>query len=288
MTFPVWPTVQSIPVSAVTDDPPSDTAPSGIAGVSGTGRDTSLDPRDDASSDQRRDAPAKAAEPNPAAGFGFSGDPEQRGDVQEDMLHAQRLWDATLAANRLDNAGIGHERQRMETADLTVTAGLLIDGRPGQTRTCIEALIAHTTAHVLALDLGDIDGAGAVLHALAEGHPDRITAWHVSQRPQWRQGTATWSECRAKLLRLDTADVHVFVDLDVRFDRDAITPLLAEIDKGATAAGWEDPMGPDRLLAIRRSAALHALPENSGHDAALLLWHAVPDRVTVPSRGGEH
>ncbi|MFI6600181.1 hypothetical protein ACIBHX_28390 [Nonomuraea sp. NPDC050536] len=284
-TFHVWPTVQSIPVSARSDESPTRSAFGGIAGVSGTGRDTSQAPRDDPSH-QHHHEPARGAEAEPAAGFGFSGEPGQPGDAQEDaqedMVHAQRVWDATLAANRLDDAGIVRERQRVETGDLTVTVGLLIDGRPGEARACIDALIAHTTAHVLALDLGDVDGAGAVLHAEAESHPDRITAWHVRQRPLWREGTATWSESRAKLLRLDTADVHVFMDIDLAIDGDAITPLLAEINNGAMAAGWEDPIGPDRLLATRRSAAFRALPEDSGQDATPLLWDALPGRATVP------
>ncbi|WP_157248235.1 hypothetical protein [Nonomuraea typhae] len=280
-SFPVWPTVSSIPVSARTDDPPASL--DDLAGVSGTGRDAGRAP---AAPGENRGAGARGAEANPAAGFGFSGDPEQRGEVREDMVHAQRVWDAALAANRLDDAGLVRERQRAETAELTVTAGLLVDGRPGQAAACLDALLAHTTAHVLALDLGDVDGAGAVLHERAERRPDRVTAWHTRERASGRAGSATWSECRAKLLHLDTAAVHVFLDLGLTMDGDAITPLVARIEQGAVAAGWDEPIGPGRLLAVRRSAALHALPEDSAHDATALLWQALPGAVTLPIAAG--
>ncbi|MFI6498145.1 hypothetical protein [Nonomuraea typhae] len=276
-SFPVWPTVSSIPVSARTDEPPASL--DNLAGVSGTGRDTGRAP---AAPGESRRGGARGAEANPAAGFGFSGDPEQRGEVREDMVHAQRVWDATLAANRLDDAGLVRERQRAETAELTVTAGLLVDGRPGRVAACVDALLGHTTAHVLALDLGDVDGAGAVLHERAGRHPGRVTAWHAGERASWRAGSATWSACRAKLLHLDTAAVHVFMDIDLTLDGDAITPLIARIKQGAVAAGWDEPIGPDRLLAVRRSAALRALPEDSAHDATLLLWQALPGAVTLP------
>ncbi|MFI6316172.1 hypothetical protein ACIBG8_01560 [Nonomuraea sp. NPDC050556] len=258
-TFTVWPTVRSIPISAVTDESPKTPSADGIAGVSGTGRDTDLAPSTQHSGKQH-DRPTRAAEANPADGLGFSGDPEQRGAVQEDMMHAQRLWDGTLAANRLDDAGLVHERQRVETADLTVTAGLLVAGNPDEVRACVEALVTHTTAHVLALDLGDVDGAGTALHDQAERFPDRVTAWHVAERPE---GTASWGECRAKLLYLDTADIHLIMDTAAILDRDLVTPLVAEIDRGAAAAARE---GFDGLLAVRRSAALSVLPADSAHD----------------------
>ncbi|MFD0468092.1 glycosyltransferase family 2 protein [Nonomuraea thailandensis] len=154
------------------------------------------------------------------------------------MLHAQRVWDGTLATNRLDDLGVNSERQRMETKDVTVGVGLLVDGRPEDVRRCLQSVLDHTNARVLALDLGDVDGAGDVLRELADRHPERIAAWHVAEQPHWRGGTATWGESRAKLLRLDESEVHVLMDTDVVLRGDALTPLVAAVASGAVAAGW--------------------------------------------------
>lgn len=342
----VWPTVRSIPVSAVTDTkPPGHLKPARIeqvAGAAGTGRDTAGgagEPGAEAApapapvaatgvgtagtKRTRRSAGAAAARtgasPNPAADLGFSGDPGQHGDPDDGMLHAQRAWDASLATNRLDDQGVNLERQRVETKGVTAGVALLVDGWPEDVRRCVESVIEHTGAHVLALDLGDVDGAGDVLEELAERHPERITAWHVSETPHWRGGTATWGESRAKLLRLDESEVHVLMETNVVLRGDALTPLIAAIVEGAVAAGWrglkpvaaEEPdparestgdVGPrtvwreadpgtvralsGELIAVRRAQAFGALPEDAhyGRYADLELSLALPGHLVVPHR----
>ncbi|MEV0144863.1 MULTISPECIES: hypothetical protein [unclassified Nonomuraea] len=293
-------------MSAVTDGTPSrrlrPPRPQDIAGGTGTGRDTAGGAGPGGAGQSPADGPAGTAETvatgvgtgrarpagagargNPAAEFGFSGDPAQHGDPGDDLLHAQRVWDGSLAVNRLDDLGVNAERQRVRTEDITTTVGVVVDGNPEDTRRTLRSVVDHTAAHVLALDLGDVDGAGAVLDELAGRHPERFTVWHVEEKPAWRGGTATWGECRAKLLRLDTAEVHVVVDSSVVLDGDAITPLVAAIDDGAVAAGWTgleqdggawresgpgevarevSALGGD-LLAVRRSAALGDAPEDA-------------------------
>ncbi|MDR8407360.1 hypothetical protein MTP10_01225 [Nonomuraea sp. 3-1Str] len=301
-------------MSAVTDGTPSrrlhPPRPQDIAGGTGTGRDTAGGAGPGGAGPSPADRPAGSAQTvatgvgtgrarsagagaggaagsgargNPAAEFGFSGDPAQHGDPGDDLLHAQRVWDGSLAVNRLDDLGVNAERQRVRTEDITTTVGVVVDGNPEDTRRTLRSVIDHTAAHILALDLGDVDGAGAVLSELAGRHPERFTVWHVEEKPAWRGGTATWGECRAKLLRLDTAEVHVVMDSSVVLDGDAITPLVAAIDDGAVAAGWTgleqdggawresgpgeaarevSALGGD-LLAVRRSAALGDAPEDA-------------------------
>ncbi|MGN9841410.1 hypothetical protein ACTMTI_25115 [Nonomuraea sp. H19] len=286
-----------------------------VAGTSGTGRDTTggaatgagtggaaRPAREDGMATGVGTAGAKPqgahARANPAAELGFSGDPHQRGDPGDSMLHAQRVWDASLATNRLDDAGVNVERQRVETRDVTAAVGLLVDGWPGDVRDCVQSVMDHTDATVLALDLGNIDGAGDVLADLAERYPERITVWHVAEAPHWREGTATWGESRTKLLRLDESDVHVLMDTSIALRGDALTPLVAAIAEGAVAAGWRGmepsdgrPAGPGRvraltgeLMAVRRSAALGALPEdaNYGRNADLELSLGLRGELVVP------
>ncbi|GAA3574599.1 hypothetical protein GCM10022419_064600 [Nonomuraea rosea] len=313
-------------MSAVTDaKSPSSLRPARIeqvAGSAGTGRDTTGGPENGAAGAATGVGTARArgthARLNPAAELGFSGDPGQHGDPDDGMLHAQRAWDGTLATNRLDELGVNAERQRVETKGVTAAVGLLVDGWPQDVERCVRSVVEHTDAQVLALDLGNVDGAGDVLDVLSERHPERITVWHVAEEPHWRGGTATWGESRAKLLRLDDSDVHVLMETSGALLGDALTPLVAAIVAGAVAAGWhgmepsdgewqgavaEDDgwrkaeatgwreAGPGKvralsgdLLAVRRSAALTALPEdaNYGGNADLELSLALSGDLVVP------
>ncbi|WP_143043709.1 hypothetical protein [Nonomuraea jiangxiensis] len=240
---------------------------------------------------------------NPAAELGFSGDPGQHGDPGDVMLHAQVTWDGTLATNRLDELGVTYERRRLEVKDVTTSVSLLVDGWPADVEKCVQSLLDHTSARVLALDLGNVDGAGDVLRGLAERYPERVAVWHVAEQPHWRGGTATWGECRAKLLRLDEAEVHVLMETSLMLCGDALTPLVAAVVEGAVAAGWRgvelldggeqwQDAAPGRvnaltgdLMAVRRSAAIGALPEqaNYGRNADLELSLGLSGELVVPA-----
>ncbi|MFF4623754.1 hypothetical protein [Nonomuraea jabiensis] len=285
-----------------------------VAGSSGTGRDTAGG-AETGTKAQPTGAGAHARL-DPAAELGFSGAPGQPGDTGDTMLHAQRTWDSSLATNRLDELGVELERLRTETKDVTVSVSLLVDGWPEDVRKCVGSVVEHTNARVLAIDLGDVDGAGEVLDELAGLHPDRIAVWHVAEEPHWRGGTATWGECRAKLLRLDESDVHVLMDTNVELCGDALTPLVAAVAEGAVGAGWRgvdfpdgepEPVqmvepgpgtaGPRRvraltgeLMAVRRGPALGALPEDAdyGRNADLALSLALqqgPLQQGAPKQG---
>ena len=119
----------------------------------------------------------------------------------ERMVSSQLLWDASLSVSRLDESitpPVG--AAEAEVAPPTVTVGLVVDGWPDDLRECVRALVARTEAKILALDLGDVDGAGTVLNELVKEFPRRVEAWHVAETPHWRGGTAGWGESRTKLL----------------------------------------------------------------------------------------
>ncbi|MFI6506347.1 glycosyltransferase [Streptosporangium sp. NPDC050855] len=251
-----------------------DADPGRVAGAADPGRD----PGGLGELDANRIAETEAA-PGPTADDSqLLGRSEDHDGHPERMVSSQLLWDGSLSVSRMDESIVppaGVEEASAPRA--TVTVALLVDGRPDDVRECVRALVARTEVKVLALDLGDVDGAGAVLHELAGEFPRRVDAWHVAELPHWRGGSAGWGESRNALLRLDDSDVHVVMDTSVILDGDAVTPLVKALeDENVTAAGWEGvTFGDDgrgwadaeagevrglhgHLLAVRRDAALAA------------------------------
>ncbi len=304
--FKVWPTVSSVPAEGLQGagrgGPSEQPARAGAAGsvtaageASATGEGSGAGARQSASPDAER--VSRAAEPT--AHPGRLGDldadrvadteaaPEQkpegaelvgRSDENEGrperMISSQLLWDGSLSVSRLDEEVTPVEVE--EPVTTTVTVGLLVDGWPDDLRTCVRALVARTEAKIIALDLGNVDGAGAVLEELVREYPRRIEAWHVAETPHWRGGSAGWGESRTKLLQLDDSDVHVVMETSTVLDGDAITPLIRELKDDVVAAGWQGvnpgqdghdwhEAGPGEvkgvlghLFAVRRDAALAA------------------------------
>lgn len=185
-----------------------------------------------------------------------------------------------------------------------VTVALVFEGWPDDVRACMEALLTHAPddTAVIALDLGNVDGAGDVAHELASAHPDRVTVWHVA-------GPSGWGSARAALLRADTAAVHVVMDPSTILEDDAISPLLSSLDdSGVVAAGWRGAApgadwrefhesGPGAvpallgyLIAVRRHAALHVgfspkayFYRNADLEFSLALRDAGLGRLVVPA-----
>lgn len=126
------------------------------------------------------------------------------------------------------------------------TVGLLAEGWPDDLRACVQALCTHAPEGVVVtvLDLGNIDGAGDVVHELAQEHPRQVREWHVSD-------PTGWGRARNALLRADTATVHVIMDSSTILEGDALTPLLACLDDPSVAgAGWRGVDADDGWLAF--------------------------------------
>jgi hypothetical protein len=149
------------------------------------------------------------------------------------------------------------------------SVALLVEGYPDDLRDCVTALLAVAPAgvQIIGLDIGNVSGAGDVLHELAVASAGRVAEWHVAAGKGWGVG-------RNALLRADTAPVHVLMETSTILTGDAISPLLAELaDPAVVAAGWRgadpDPdlrsfhdAGPGQvtallsyLMAVRTEAA---------------------------------
>jgi GT2 family glycosyltransferase len=132
----------------------------------------------------------------------------------------------------LDQLG---DATQAEGARCAVT--LLVDGWPDDVRTCIDALLNSTTDDVVvvALDLGNVDGAGLELHRMAQAHPTRVIDLHVAAT----MAQAGWSTAVTAVLRACAPELVAVMDVSTVLDGDAITPLLELLDDDAVvAAGW--------------------------------------------------
>jgi hypothetical protein len=210
-----------------------------------------------------------------------------------------------------DMRGLPDRSARPDTHRATVS--VVVDGWPDDVRTCLGALLAHTSDDVVVqiADLGNADDAGAAVHEFAG---PRVTAWHVAGTAAWRGGTVGWADVRRALLRADTARLHVWCDLSTVLTGDALTPLLDAIDASddVVAAGWRGvdvdtadewrsftDAGPGDvdavlgyLMMIRRSVALAAdVPDpkarfyrNADMETCFALRAAQPGaRIVVPA-----
>ena len=117
------------------------------------------------------------------------------------------------------------------------TIGVIVDGWPNDVRTCLDALLLHMPdgAVIIGLDLGNVDGAGLVLHEYAIAQPARVVELHCAQSLQ----QCGWSAAVTALLEISESRVHVIMDLSSVLEDDAITPLVQAVDGTVVGAGWK-------------------------------------------------
>jgi hypothetical protein len=119
--------------------------------------------------------------------------------------------------------------QAIHLEHTAVSVVIIVDGWPEDTRTCIDALLAHAPkdARIIALDCGNINGAGGELL-----HP-RIVDLHIADvNPGWSSAVTT-------LLDIAESDVVVLMDLSTVLTGDAISPLVNAVGDDVVAAAWQ-------------------------------------------------
>lgn len=114
---------------------------------------------------------------------------------------------------------------------------VLVDGWPQDAATCLDALVAHAPADVVivAVDLGDVDGAGRVVHERATAHPDRVIEVHLAT-PLAQSG---WGPTVTAMLAACATPLVGVMDMSTILDGDALGPILAAFDDpSVVASGW--------------------------------------------------
>jgi GT2 family glycosyltransferase len=165
-----------------------------------------------------------------------------------------------------------------EAASRPASVQLLVEGWPDDLAQCLDALLAHTSLPIVVLDLGNLDGAGDLLHSYAAANPDRVRELHVA-------GTAGWSAARTALLKADPSEAVIWMETSTVLDGDALSPLLAVLasDSSVVGTGWR---GVDVDVADEwRTFVDH---EGTGECDALLGYLAVWDRAALLAVGGPH
>lgn len=164
-------------------------------------------------------------------------------------------------------------------SEATCVVAVLVDGWPDDVERCIRAVVDNTGPDivVVALDCGNVDGAGDTVHRLAQGSAGRVIELHVS-------GTLAqvgWGKAIAALLEASGSEFFAAMDLSTVLDGDALGPILSVFDDpSVVGSGWRgvDVDLDDNwrsfvdaesgevdavlgyLIVVRRSAALTAGP----------------------------
>jgi hypothetical protein len=106
---------------------------------------------------------------------------------------------------------------------------VIIEGWPQDARTCIDALLTWVppAVRILALDCGNVDGAGEVLD------DPRIVDLHIADV------NPGWSTAVTALMEIAASDVVVLMDVSTVLTGDGISPLIEAISDDVVAAAWQ-------------------------------------------------
>jgi hypothetical protein len=119
--------------------------------------------------------------------------------------------------------------------DTTVVL-VIVDGWPEDTRTSLTALLTHAPNHVrvLAVDCGNLDGAGVVVHELAKVY-ENLIEFHFAQTLI----ELGWANVVKAAAAVASSEFFAVMDLSTIWEGDALTPLLGVFEDAQVAlSGW--------------------------------------------------
>ena len=115
---------------------------------------------------------------------------------------------------------------------------VIVDGWPDDTDTCLAALAEHAPGDsmVLAIDCGNVDGAGVRAEAWAVSHPELFRVVHLEQQ----LSVLGWAAVVSAAIDLSACDAFAMMDMSTVIEGDVFPALLAVLERdGVVATGWK-------------------------------------------------
>lgn len=115
---------------------------------------------------------------------------------------------------------------------------VIIDGWPDDTDTCLASLAEHAPGDsiVLAIDCGNVEGAGIRAEAWAQSRPDRFRVVHLEQE----LSVLGWAAVVSAAIDISVCDVFAMMDMSTVIEGDVFPTMLAAVERdGVVATGWK-------------------------------------------------
>jgi GT2 family glycosyltransferase len=169
---------------------------------------------------------------------------------RRDFAEADRLRDEIATTGwRVVDTPAGYELVAKPPFDLTssldaltltlppitaeVSVGLIIEGWWEDARSCIDSLVEHSDAVVIALDVSRDAEVGVALAEYARASAGRVHDLHLDANDGWGRQAR-------RLLELSPAPFHVLMDPSTILDGDALAQMRAAFhDDSVVAVGWK-------------------------------------------------
>jgi len=126
--------------------------------------------------------------------------------------------------------------QHANSVSGTTVVLVIVDGWPADVQTCLSALLQYVPSDVriLAIDCGNVDGAGVVVHELAKIHQN-LTDIHFTQT----LSELGWANVVTAAVAVVSSDFFAVMDVSTIWEGDALTPLLPVfLDPMVALSGW--------------------------------------------------
>ncbi len=126
--------------------------------------------------------------------------------------------------------------QHADSISGTAVVLVIVDGWPEDVETSLTAVLEHipSDVRVLAVDCGNVDGAGALVHELAKVHKSLIE-FHFSQT----LSDLGWANVVNAAIAVTSSEFFAVMDLSTVWEGDALTPVLEVfVDPLVALSGW--------------------------------------------------
>lgn len=122
-------------------------------------------------------------------------------------------------------------------ADARCAVVVLVDGWPDDVHACLRSVMDRSddSIEVVALDLGNVDGAGIAIGEVAQQFPGRIHGLHLVQT----LGQVGWGKAVAAAIDACGSPLVAVMDISTVLDGDAFSVILEEFaDPTVVGSGW--------------------------------------------------